>query len=164
MHGLMGIREHKHRLPKEIYQGKLSASFTLCVNDSGRLFVDPTIVKIFTDILYPCIRCPHFTMHCAGILFHARSSAPCCIGHIRRRRPLEDDRSVQTEDRILAVEKQTGNNVAEGFLRPHYSIRRKSSRAYTVCARQSSPKGIGGNLARVSPQGFPGMFPGRCFE
>jgi len=47
------IREHKHRLPKELYRGEISVAFTLCLKrDSGSSgFLQPKIVDKFIDIL-----------------------------------------------------------------------------------------------------------------
>ena len=47
----MEIREQQHRLPKDRYRGILSGSFTLCIKNDALLFVDPNIVKLFTEIL-----------------------------------------------------------------------------------------------------------------
>ena len=47
----MSIREKKHRLPREFYIGKISAAFTVCIKDNVRLFINPEIVSVFTDIL-----------------------------------------------------------------------------------------------------------------
>jgi REP element-mobilizing transposase RayT len=45
----MGTKHH--RLPREHYQGRVWASFTLCVEERWRLFVTRDIVKIFVDFL-----------------------------------------------------------------------------------------------------------------
>ncbi len=47
----MFIREKKHRLPREFYIGKISVAFTLCIKDHVRLFINPEIIPVFTDVL-----------------------------------------------------------------------------------------------------------------
>ncbi len=47
----MPIRERNHRLPRELYKGILSASFTLCIENHAQAFVDPKTIDVFEDIL-----------------------------------------------------------------------------------------------------------------
>ena len=47
----MFIREKKHRLPGEFYVGKISVAFTVCIKNNARLFINPEIIPVFTDIL-----------------------------------------------------------------------------------------------------------------
>ena len=47
----MGIQEKKHRLPKEFYKGRVSVAFTLCLKENTRLFINPDIITVFTDML-----------------------------------------------------------------------------------------------------------------
>lgn len=46
----MGVKEKKHRLPKEFYEGGISVAFTLCLNDD-EMFIESEIVRIFVDKL-----------------------------------------------------------------------------------------------------------------
>lgn len=46
----MGVKERRHRLPKEYYKGEVSVAFTLCLNGDV-LPIKSEIVSIFTDIL-----------------------------------------------------------------------------------------------------------------
>jgi REP-associated tyrosine transposase len=48
---MMGVKEKRHRLPKEFYVGEISVAFTLCLKGEIQAFAKPEIVKIFTDIL-----------------------------------------------------------------------------------------------------------------
>lgn len=45
------IREKKHRLDREQYIGEKIVSFTLCVKERKKLFVDDIVFKTFKDIL-----------------------------------------------------------------------------------------------------------------
>src|SRR5438094_1528162 len=45
----MGTRHH--RLPRKHYQGRVSAAFTLCLQDRRSFFVDPAIVQVFVEFL-----------------------------------------------------------------------------------------------------------------
>lgn len=45
------IRERKHRLPREAYQGEIEASITVCVADRLNLFVNPEVVAAFIEML-----------------------------------------------------------------------------------------------------------------
>lgn len=47
----MSIREKKHRLPGAFYIGSISVAFTVCVKDNVRVFINPEIISVFTDIL-----------------------------------------------------------------------------------------------------------------
>jgi len=47
----MAIREKTHRLPRKCYRGRVAAAFTLCIKDRKPLFIDSTVVNIFTEIL-----------------------------------------------------------------------------------------------------------------
>jgi len=47
----VAVREKKHRLPKEFYKGEISAVFTLCLMGKARFFIEPEVVRVFTDIL-----------------------------------------------------------------------------------------------------------------
>jgi REP element-mobilizing transposase RayT len=50
----MVIKEKKHRLPTEFYQGEISVAFTLCIKKdvaSGFSLSEPRIVNSFTDLL-----------------------------------------------------------------------------------------------------------------
>ena len=40
-----------HRLPREHYQGRVWASFTLCIEKRRAFFVDPAIVQVFVNFL-----------------------------------------------------------------------------------------------------------------
>ncbi len=51
MNHTMPIREITHRLPRQLYKGKISASFTLCIQDKARAFVEPHIIGVFEDML-----------------------------------------------------------------------------------------------------------------
>src|SRR3989338_4517506 len=48
---VMDIKERKHRLPKEFYQGEISVAFTLCLKGDVPAFINPEIVDAFTNIL-----------------------------------------------------------------------------------------------------------------
>jgi len=45
------VREKKHRLPRDLYNGHAVVSFTLCIKDRVELFRDSNIVKKFVEIL-----------------------------------------------------------------------------------------------------------------
>lgn len=45
------IRERKHRLARELYRGKVSAAFTLCIANRSSAFTEVSIVNTFTNIL-----------------------------------------------------------------------------------------------------------------
>jgi hypothetical protein len=45
------MREKSHRLPKEVYGGRVSVAFTLCIKDHSPVFRDPDVVKVFTLVL-----------------------------------------------------------------------------------------------------------------
>lgn len=45
------IRENKHRLERELYQGEVTAAFTICVKDKKELFTNTTLFEIFEKIL-----------------------------------------------------------------------------------------------------------------
>jgi len=45
----MGTKHH--RLPRDRYRGRVSAAFTLCLQDHRTLFVEPSIVRCFADFL-----------------------------------------------------------------------------------------------------------------
>jgi REP element-mobilizing transposase RayT len=45
------IREKKHRLDSEIYKGERPVSFTLCIKDKKRFFIDGNRYKKFSGIL-----------------------------------------------------------------------------------------------------------------
>ncbi len=47
----MQIKEQKHRLPRELYQGRVQCAFTLCVSDRKNLFVSDQIFHDMEDIL-----------------------------------------------------------------------------------------------------------------
>jgi len=47
----ISIRERKHRLPREFYQGKVAGVFTLCVKDNFSFLKNPETVKICVKIL-----------------------------------------------------------------------------------------------------------------
>ncbi|MCK4328809.1 transposase [candidate division WOR-3 bacterium] len=55
------IREKKHRLPREFYQGKISGTFTICIKGNFSFLENQEIVKICIEILekssflYGCI-------------------------------------------------------------------------------------------------------------
>jgi len=51
----MVVREKKHRLPKQFYQGKISVAFTLCLKGDIQEFLEPETVRAFTDILSSAI-------------------------------------------------------------------------------------------------------------
>jgi REP element-mobilizing transposase RayT len=46
----MGTKHH--RLPREAYQGRVSASFTLCIADRKKAFADPVVVERFITVLH----------------------------------------------------------------------------------------------------------------
>jgi len=48
----MSIREHKHRLHQELYQGTIVCSFTCCVENKERLFVSADNFFHFEKILH----------------------------------------------------------------------------------------------------------------
>lgn len=50
------IIETKHRLDKKLYQGCVCITFTLCVMNKGKLFVEKKIVNKFTKILAEIIK------------------------------------------------------------------------------------------------------------
>ena len=45
------MKEKKHRLPLELYKGKIRATFTLCIKNSKPAFLENAIVHEFIDIL-----------------------------------------------------------------------------------------------------------------
>ena len=45
----MGTKHH--RLPRECYQGRVSAAFTICADERKPLFVETTIVRVFAEFL-----------------------------------------------------------------------------------------------------------------
>jgi putative transposase len=45
------IRENKHRLEREFYQGEVTAAFTICVKDKKELFTNTTLFETFEKIL-----------------------------------------------------------------------------------------------------------------
>ncbi|GIK60246.1 MAG: hypothetical protein HND39_11120 [Ignavibacteriota bacterium] len=45
------IREKKHRLDSEIYRGERVVSFTICIKDRNKLFVEESIFRVFEKIL-----------------------------------------------------------------------------------------------------------------
>lgn len=47
----MPIREKNHRLDRELYKGIVSVSFTLCIVGKKQAFIEPVIIKTFTDLL-----------------------------------------------------------------------------------------------------------------
>ena len=47
----VSIREKKHRLPKEFYQGKIAGAFTLCVKGNFSFLENPQITEICIKIL-----------------------------------------------------------------------------------------------------------------
>ncbi len=47
----MPIRERNHRLLRELYKGKTSASFTLCIQDKVQAFIEPQTIGVFENIL-----------------------------------------------------------------------------------------------------------------
>jgi hypothetical protein len=46
----MGTKHH--RLPREAYQGHVSASFTLCIADRKMAFSDAAVVEAFVVLLH----------------------------------------------------------------------------------------------------------------
>ncbi len=48
---MVKIIKKKHRLEKPAYIGKIIVSFTLCVNDEEKLFVDKKMFSVFENIL-----------------------------------------------------------------------------------------------------------------
>lgn len=48
---MMHMNEKNHRLPRELYRGKISVAFTLCIRNRQNAFIEPEIVSIFTDAL-----------------------------------------------------------------------------------------------------------------
>jgi REP element-mobilizing transposase RayT len=47
----MPIREKRHRLPPDCYQGQICVSFTFCVKNRFPLFTESNVVNIFIEIL-----------------------------------------------------------------------------------------------------------------
>jgi putative transposase len=47
----MSIREKAHRLQRDCYQGQVAVALTLCIKDRKPLFVDSSLVNIFTGLL-----------------------------------------------------------------------------------------------------------------
>ena len=47
----MGVKEKRHRLPREFYKGTVSVAFTLCLRGGVPAFTQPEIVNIFRDVL-----------------------------------------------------------------------------------------------------------------
>ena len=47
----MTIREKRHRLPREYYQGEVSVAVTLCMRNREHVFTEPQLVDIFTGML-----------------------------------------------------------------------------------------------------------------
>lgn len=45
------IKEKSHRLPKDLYRGKVSAAFTICIRDGVPAFTERAIIGIFTNLL-----------------------------------------------------------------------------------------------------------------
>jgi putative transposase len=45
------IRENKHRLEREFYQGEVTSAFTICVKDKKELFANTTLFETFERIL-----------------------------------------------------------------------------------------------------------------
>ena len=56
------IREKNHRLPKELYKGRVSASFTLCLQHKAAAFTEPDVVSFFSSILSEIITTAHCTV------------------------------------------------------------------------------------------------------
>ncbi|OGW45269.1 MAG: hypothetical protein A2078_07130 [Nitrospirae bacterium GWC2_57_9] len=52
----MVIKEKTHRLDRELYRGVVSVSFTLCIQDKKRLFIEPNSVQTFINILTELIQ------------------------------------------------------------------------------------------------------------
>lgn len=50
------IREKKHRLDSEIYRGERVVSFTVCVKDRKKLFVEERIFRVFEKILLEVLK------------------------------------------------------------------------------------------------------------
>ena len=48
---MKNIREHKHRLPRECYKGRVRVSFTFCVKDRKPVFINDIIVREFKELL-----------------------------------------------------------------------------------------------------------------
>src|SRR3990172_7831953 len=56
------IRGKNHRLPKELYKGRISASFTLCLQHKAAAFTEPDVVSVFSSILSEIIATAHCTV------------------------------------------------------------------------------------------------------
>jgi hypothetical protein len=66
----MGTKHH--RLPREHYQKRVCASFTVCIEGRRHLFVNPTVVGVFVDFLKQVAQKHDFrAIYC----FHAGSRA-----------------------------------------------------------------------------------------
>jgi len=50
------IREYKHRLPRELYKGKLACVFTSCIREKKELFLTKSIFFPVEKILLDCLR------------------------------------------------------------------------------------------------------------
>ena len=45
------VREKKHRLAEKLYEGPVTAAFTICLMNRSKLFVDETIINKFKEVL-----------------------------------------------------------------------------------------------------------------
>lgn len=45
------MKEKQHRLPRDNYQGEISAAFTLCVHDNKPIFQESAVIQTFIEIL-----------------------------------------------------------------------------------------------------------------
>ena len=50
------IKEKKHRLPIELYKGKINVSFTLCIKDKQSILNNKEVVNVFIEILSKVIK------------------------------------------------------------------------------------------------------------
>lgn len=59
----MQPKERPHRLDRECYQGTTCVAFTLCIQNRGNLFSDPTIVETFEQILLETLKTKGCSAH-----------------------------------------------------------------------------------------------------
>jgi putative transposase len=50
------IAEHKHRLPRDLYRGRIIVSFTMCIAKNERLFMSDKIFLSMEQILLDCLK------------------------------------------------------------------------------------------------------------
>ncbi|MCK4396666.1 transposase [candidate division WOR-3 bacterium] len=50
------IQEHKHRLARNLYKGKIIVSFTMCISKNTKLFITDKIFLSMEQILLECLK------------------------------------------------------------------------------------------------------------